>query len=177
MSKSLAPLALLLASCATAPPEPALVPVPAAVVAPAGVAAPEPAERLTSQPLKYLRGRNLKAMPDKALEIKTNCSFHDVAGGRGKMDLLVIKAEVKRFIAEVDIPKQGLCQFDMKNFRQTAQLPNVVLTDDKSGCVVRMWEQGKNITVAFNGCQRQCSGDAFSYLWPVLVDRKSGRCS
>ena len=134
-------------------------------------------ERIESQPLKYLRGRNLKPMPDKELNVKTRCRFRDVAGGRGSMDLQVSKAEVKRFTAEVSIPKQGLCRFDIKNFQQTAKLPNVVLTDTQSTCVVRMWEQEKGVTVAFNACESKCSGDAFSYLWPILVDTRNGRCS
>ena len=132
---------------------------------------------IESQPLKHLLGRKLKPIPDRALEVRTKCSFRDVAGGRGSMDLQVTKAEVRRFVAEVSIPKQGLCRFDMKNFQQTASLPNVVLTDAASGCVVRMWEQEKGVTVAFNACQAKCSGDAFSYLWPILVDTKNGRCS
>ena len=115
-------------------------------------------------------------MPDKALDVKAKCSFRDVAGGRGTMDLHVTKAEVKRFVAEISIPKQGLCRFDMKNFQQTARLPNVVLTDESSGCVVRMWEQGSTVTVAFNNCQKSCDGQAFDYLWPVVVDARSGRC-
>ena len=93
------------------------------------------------------------------------------------MDLHVTKAEVKRFVAEVNIPRQGLCRFDMKTFTQTARLPNVVLTDATSSCVVRMWEQEKGVTVAFNACQSKCGGDAFSYLWPILVDTRNGRCS
>jgi hypothetical protein len=93
------------------------------------------------------------------------------------MDLQVSKAEVKRFAAEVAIPKQGVCRFNFKNFQQTARLPNVVLTDAESACVVRMWEQEKGVTVAFNSCQSKCSGDAFSYLWPILVDTRNGRCS
>ncbi len=93
------------------------------------------------------------------------------------MDLQVTKAEVKRFVAEVTIPKQGLCRFDMKHFNQTARMPNVVLTDRESACTVRMWEQEKGVTVAFNSCQAKCSGDAFSYLWPILVDTRSGRCA
>ena len=93
------------------------------------------------------------------------------------MDLQVSKAEVKRFIAEVNIPRRGLCRFDMKNFQQTSKMPNVVLTDDESGCVVRMWEQEKGVTVSFNACQSKCSGEAFSYLWPILVDSRNGRCS
>lgn len=171
-----APLALLLAACAT--PEPAAPPASGSETAtPAVAEAPRQPERIKSQPLKHLRGRNLKPMPDKALNVRAKCKFRDVGGGQGSMDLQVTKAEVKRFFAEVDIPKQGICRFDMKNFRQTASLPNVVLTDADSECVVRMWEQGKGVTVAFNACQSKCSGDAFSYLWPILVDTRNGRCS
>jgi hypothetical protein len=169
-------LVLLLGACAR--PELKPEPVPAPVRAEEANARKQPpTERIQSQPLKYLVGRTLKPIPDKALDVRTKCSFHDVAGGRGSMDLQVTKAEVKRFVAEVSIPNQGLCRFDMKNFQQTARLPNVVLTDETSGCVVRMWEQGQGVTVAFNACPEKCSGDAFSYLWPILVDTKSGRCS
>ncbi len=161
---------LLLGACAS--PEPLVLKPEAAAVAPA-----PRAERLKSQPLKHLRGRTLKPIPDKELEVRTRCRFHDVGGGRGTMDLQVSKAEVKRFVAEVNIPRHGMCRFELKNFAQTAKLPNVVLTDGASGCVVRMWEQEKGVTVAFNSCQSQCGGDAFSYLWPILVDTKSGRCS
>ena len=160
-------MVLVLGACAT--PEPVAVPAEPEVVAP-------PAERLKSQPLKHLLGRTIKLPPDRALEVRTKCSFRDVTGGRGSMDLHVSKAEVRRFVAEVNIPKQGLCRFDMKNFTQTAKLPNVVLTGE-NGCVVRMWEQEKGVTVAFNSCQSACGGDAFSYLWPILVNTKNGRCS
>ena len=166
--------ALLLAGCATPPaPEPKPAPVAAVV----DVEQPPARERIVSQPLKHLLGRNLKPIPDKALEVRTKCNFRDVAGGRGSMDLQVTKAEVKRFVAQVSIPKQGICHFDMKGFEQTARLPNVVLTDQATGCVVSMWEQDRGLTVAFNGCQAKCSGDAFSYLWPILVDTRNGRCS
>ena len=167
----LAPLILLLGACAT--PEPKIAPT---------ATAPEDkpvkkAERIESQPLKYLVGRNLKPIPDKELNVKTRCSFRDVQGGRGSMDLQVKKAEVKRFVAQISIPKQGICRFEMANFEQTARLPNVVLTDQATGCVVSMWEQDKNLTIAFNACQAKCGGDAFSYLWPILVDTRNGRCS
>lgn len=172
--RALAP-ALLLAACATPAPEPE--PEPAPVAAVVDVAEPPARARMESQPLKHLLGRNLKPMPDKALEVRARCSFRDVAGGRGTMDLQVNRAEVRRFVAQVNIPKQGICRFEMKSFEQTARLPNVVLTDRESGCVVSMWEQEKGLTVAFNACQAKCSGDAFSYLWPILVDTRSGRCS
>ena len=119
-------------------------------------------------------------MPDRALDVRASCRFKDVAGGRGSLELQVKHAEVKRFLAEVSIPRQGMCRFDMKHFQQTEKLPNVVLTDTESGCTVRMWEQEigktKGVTVAFNNCQAKCEGDAFSYLWPILVDPRNGRC-
>ncbi len=162
-------LVFLLSSCAT--------PDPASVPAVQESSAKAPSGRIESQPLKHLLGRNLKPIPDRPLEVRTKCSFRDVAGGRGSMDLLVSKAEVRRFVAEVNIPKHGICRFDMKSLQQTSKMPNVVLTDSGAGCVVRMWEQEKAVTVAFNGCQDKCSGDAFSYLWPILVDTRNGRCS
>ena len=169
----IAPILLLLGACATPEPAP-----PSSAVTPEETVPAKPKQaRIESQPLKHLLGRNLKPMPDKELNVKTRCSFRDVQGGRGSMDLQVSKAEVKRFAAEVSIPKQGVCRFNFKNFQQTAKLPNVVLTDGGSACVVRMWEQGKGVTVAFNSCQARCSGDAFSYLWPILVDTRSGRCA
>ena len=164
-------LALLLGACAT--PETASPDSSGQVAA----GASQPTEKIRSQPLKHLLGRTLKPMPDKALGVRTKCRFRDVAGGRGAMDLQVTKAEVKRFVAEVSIPKQGVCHFDMKYFKQTESFPNVVLTDGASGCVVRMWEQEKGVTVAFNACQSKCGGDAFSYLWPILVDTRNGRCT
>lgn len=167
--------AFLLASCAT--PEPAPVeqkPAPDKAKAVEKAQAPE---KIQSQPLKHLANRNLKPMPDKELNVRTRCRFKDVAGGQGSMDLQVTKAEVKRFLAEVSIPKQGVCRFDMKQFEQTARMPNVVLTERNGACKVHMWEQGKGVTVSFNGCQSKCEKDAFSYLWPILVDTRSGRCA
>lgn len=166
------PMALLLTACAT--PKPA--PEPTLATTEQTASEPKP-ERIQSQPLKHLLGRNLKPMPEKELNVRTRCRFRDVAGGNGSMDLQVAKAEVKRFTAEVSIPRQGICRFDFKNFQQTARMPNVVLTDEHSTCVVRMWEQEKGVTVSFNACQSKCSGDAFSYLWPILVDTRNGRCS
>ncbi len=168
----------LLASCATQEP----VSPSSAENRPAADTPPAPksttrSEKIESQPLKHLVGRKLKPIPDKELDVRTRCAFKDVQGGRGSMDLQVTKAEVKRFVAEVTIPKQGVCRFEMKQFEQTSRMPNVVLNDKDSACTVRMWEQEKGVTVAFNSCQARCSGDAFSYLWPILVDTRSGRCA
>jgi len=30
--------------------------------------------------------------------------------------------------------------------------------------------------VAFNNCQKMCSGDAYTYLWPILANARNGSC-
>lgn len=134
-------------------------------------------ECVKSQLMKHLLGRNLRPIPDKALAVRTRCSFRDVAGGRELMTLQVTRADVRRFVAQVSIPKQGIFRFDLKNIRQTARRPNLQLTDNASGGVVSLWEQNKGLTVAFNACQARCNADAFSALWPNLIDTRNGRCS
>lgn len=171
-----ATLILWLGACATPAPPPPEPPAPVPVVAEKPVA-----KRMQSQPLKHLLNRNLKPMPVQALNVRTKCRFRDEIGTHGKMDLQVKNAEVQRFTAEVTIPKRGICRFNMKNFAQTASLPAVLLADSASGCSVHMWSQElgqeKSVAVAFRGCETQCSGDSFSYLWPILVDTRNGRCS
>jgi len=158
---------LLLAACAEAPPQ---EPPPAK-------AAPE----IKSQKLKYLEGRTLKPQPTRPLNVRSRCAHRDAVGTRTRLDMQVKDAEVKNFSAEVTIPKRGTCRFDLKNFTQREKLPQVVLAaKDKSGCTVRMWEQDsgkqRQVTIAFNACRAACDGDTFDYLWPILVDAKTGRC-
>lgn len=167
-------ITLLLGACAT--PEPPPPPPPPA---------PAPkAEKphIESQPLKHLNGRNIPAMMKsiqaKPLNVKTRCSFRDeVTGTRGKLDLQIKEDDVKRFSAEVNIPKHGVCRFDIKDFVQAnkAQHP-VTLTSSGNTCAVRMWEQGTRYTVSFNECMAKCEGNANDYLWPILIDGKTGRC-
>lgn len=140
--------------------------------------APVAEQRIQSQPLKYLAGRNLKPIPTRPLNVKSKCSHRDAVGTQTNLSLLVKDAEVKAFAARVSIPKRGLCRFDLKDFRQTEKLPQALLkSKDGSDCSVRMWEQGSQVTIAFNNCPRSCEGEAFSYLWPILVEAKSGRCT
>lgn len=165
-------LILLLGACAT--PEPPPPPPPAPVPAPPPPKAEKP--RIESQPLKHLAGRNLKPMPIKPLNVKTQCTFRDeVTGTRGRLDLQVKEDEVKRFVAEVNIPKRGVCRFNMKDFDQDKGRHPVTLNGNGS-CAVRMWEQESRVTVAFNECAAKCEGNAYEYLWPILIDGKTGRC-
>lgn len=115
-------------------------------------------------------------IPTRPLNVAADCSFKDPTGYRGVMKLKVAGADVKTFEARVDVPRKGVCRFDLKDFRQTATLPNVALRANGSSCVVHMWEQGSRVTVAFNNCQNMCSGDAYTYLWPILANSRTGSC-
>lgn len=167
-------LLILLGACAT--PEPPREPEP--------LPQPQPgAEKplIESQPLKHLKGRDIQAMVKsiqaRPLNVKTRCSFRDeVTGTRGSLDLQVKEDEVKRFVAEVRVPKHGTCRFDMKDFGQVRAKHPVTLNGNSSSCAVRVWEQGKQVTVAFNECAAKCEGKAFDYVWPILIDNKTGRC-
>lgn len=166
-------LALLLAACAGTPPAPP--PQPVEEAAPVAVE-PGPAP-IVSQPLKYLVGRNLKPQPTRPLNVKSRCSTRDAVGTSTQLDLLVRESVVKNFSARVAMKGRGTCSFNLKDFEQSEKLPQALLkARDGSDCLVRMWEEGNRVTVAFNSCPKQCEGDAFSYLWPILVEARSGRC-
>jgi hypothetical protein len=121
-------------------------------------------------------GRKRGPIPTRALNVAADCAFKDETGYRGVMKLRVAAAQVRTFEARVDIPGRGACRFDLRDFRQTASMPNVALSAQRSRCIVRMWEQGRRVTVAFNNCQDRCSGKAYLYLWPIMADAQTGRC-
>ncbi len=140
---------------------------------------PPPAaeQKLQSQPLKYMAGRTFKPQPTRPLNVRSRCTHRDAVGTRTRLDLLVKNAEVKTFALEVAIPKHGTCRFNLNGFAQREKLPQVLLAaKDGSACSVRMWEQGSRVTIAFNSCPKACDGETFDYLWPVMVEAKSGRC-
>jgi hypothetical protein len=134
-------------------------------------------QKIESQPLKYLKNRNIKPQPTRALNVRAKCAGKDGIGNPTHLDLLVKDAAVKSFAAQVSIREHGTCRFNLQDFEQTEKMPQPLLMHKReSGCSVRMWEQGPKVMVAFSSCQKSCEGDAFSYLWPIMVEAKSGRC-
>ena len=168
--------ALALSGCALFEPEPEPPPPP-----PVAKPAPQKVEkpRIESQPLKHLAGRNLKPMPITPVSVKTRCSFRDeVTGTRGRLDLQVKEDEVKKFSAEVNVPKRGICRFELKDFAQADRKQHpVTMTTKTDTCAIRIWEQGPRITVSFGDCAARCENKAHEYLWPILIDSKTGRCT
>ncbi|MBS1142664.1 MAG: hypothetical protein H6R14_70 [Proteobacteria bacterium] len=133
--------------------------------------------KLKNSTLKYLANRNLKPQPTRPLNVRSRCTHKDAIGTQTRLDLLVKEAQVKTFSAEVSMKGHGTCRFALDDFEQVEKLPQALLRHRKqSDCLVRMWEQGPKVTIAFNSCPKSCDGQAFDYLWPIMVEAKSGRC-
>lgn len=169
LHRSLLPLAAVVAGCATTqrPPAPG---------APAPEAAPEQHAAPPARPTSRRAAALLKQLPNRPLNVAADCSFRDPNGYQGRMKLEVRNAQVRRFEAQVDVPDHGSCRFDLRGFEQTAVRP-VTLKAHSGDCAVHMWEQGRQVTVAFGECRSQCGGNARDYLWPILVDAARGGCS
>jgi hypothetical protein len=90
---------------------------------------------------------------------------------------VVEDSQVQRLAAEVQVPKFGNCAFALKDFRQTASEPAIALSASEGRCTVRLWEQEDKVTVAFSACQDRCARGGFEYVWPILVDARTGECS
>ena len=171
MVTRIAPLLLVLLLGACARPERAPeVAVPTPVARPPPVAAAAVAPALPKQ-------KKPGPIATRPLNATIECSFRDETGYNGMMKLAVEEARVRSFEAAVNIPSHGTCRFDLKNFRQTRKLPNVELRHFRDRCIVHMWEQGEQVTVAFQQCQKMCTGKAWDHLWPVLIDRRDGSCA
>ena len=160
-------LVVLLGACATPTeaPEPA-VPT-GSKTRPATVARTRPAPKAIKP----------APIPTRAITINTDCTFRDETGYNGAMTLAIEQARVLAFEATVNIPRHGSCRFELRNFRQTRELPTVELRHQSDQCVVRVWEQGERLTVAFHECRKMCSGNAWELLWPILNDRRDGSCA
>lgn len=165
---------VLAAGCAEVEKQPDVAPEPSALPEKSPVSG-EP--KLKNSTLKYLARRNLKPMPTRPLNVRSRCSHKDAIGTQTRLDLLVKEASVKTFKAEVRMKGHGTCRFNLNDFDQVEKLPQALLRHKtQANCLVRMWEQGPKVTIAFNSCAKSCDGQAFDYLWPIMVEAKSGQC-
>lgn len=165
---------LLFAGCAEVakPPEPV-----AEKLAPAETQVESSTPKFKNSTLKYLANRKLKPQPTRPLNVKSRCSHRDAIGTTTRLDLLVKESLIKNFSAQITMKGHGACHFKLADFDQVEKMPQPLLRHKiEADCLVRMWEQGPKMTIAFNNCPKACEGDAFSYLWPIMVEEKSGRC-
>ena len=116
-------------------------------------------------------------IPVRPLDVKADCSYRDETGGSGMLKLDVATARVRIFEAKINYPQHGICHFALRDFRQTKEMPAIELSQLNGSCIVRMWEQGTRVTVAFQQCEKMCSGSAYDQLLPMIYDRRDGTCA
>ncbi|MBX3675860.1 MAG: hypothetical protein KF853_02445 [Rhodocyclaceae bacterium] len=116
-------------------------------------------------------------IPVRPLDVRADCSYRDETGGSGTLRLDVAAARVRTLEAWVDFPRHGACRFALKDFRQTKEMPSIELVQPNGSCIVRMWEQGSRVTVAFQQCEKMCTGSAYDQLLPLIYDRRDGTCA
>lgn len=166
---------LAAAGCAEVEKQPEIVAAEEPVVDKSATESKEP--KFKNSTLKYLANRNLKPQPTRPLNVRSRCTHRDAIGTQTRLDLLVKEAQVKTFVAQVSMKGHGTCRFNLNEFEQVEKMPQALLRHKKqSDCLVRMWEQGPKVTIAFNSCPKSCDGQAFDYLWPIMVEAKSGQC-
>ena len=133
---------------------------------------------LSPQALAALAKRGIKPHAQQPLDVASQCRHVDEAGTATRLDLQVEAGDVRRFAADVAMKGRGACRFALADFRQETSGAQILLRHAQvSKCTVRLWwEQDDKVTVAFTDCPASCEGNAFQYLWPILVDARSGKC-
>ena len=182
---------ILFAGCASSPPPPAATTKTKAEPAAAPEAAPseDPGSDTAKTQLPQGKPGSLLAKIDrarlsaqvqqapKAINIKQRCSFRNETGYNGSTLVEIADNEVKALSTQIEVPLHGgSCSFEGPGFRQTARTPSIELRHN-DGCTVRIWTQGKQLTISYSKCAARCSNpEVFKYIWPVLIDQPSGKC-
>lgn len=178
MKQWLAPLlaAVLVAACATPVPQ-----APRDETPESARSTEKPVRKpgLSAEAQRALARRGIKPHDTSPVSVTSRCSHVDEIGTSTRLSLAVDEGQVNDFNADVFIKGRGRCQFALGDFRQETRNPQVLLRHARdTRCTVRIWrEQSEKITIAFTGCHKSCEGKAFDYLWPILVESKTGQCS
>lgn len=182
---------ILFAGCSSpSPVEPVAVkPTPAPAPAPEAAPGKDPVDTTVKTELPRGKPGSLLAKIDrarlsaqvqqapKAINIKQRCSFRNETGYNGSTLVEIANNEVKALSTQISVPLHGgSCSFEGSGFRQVARTPSIELRHN-DGCTVRIWTQGKQLTISYSKCAARCSNpEVFKYIWPVLIDQPSGKC-
>ncbi len=113
----------------------------------------------------------------KPLEVTFRCAAKDERKYTTQADVEVHGATVHYLRARLGAPDGASCEFALADFSQTQRMPNVELRANRGSCVLRMWEQGPKVTLAYSDCGQFCKpGSAFDRMLPVQYDRRVDRC-
>ena len=123
-------------------------------------------------------GKTPSAIPDRALNIRADCTTRDAGGYAETIKLSVANGLVSQLEAAITVPKRGSCLFRLTDFRQTRSAPHVELVARSgSKCTVRMWYQQNRFTAAFSDCPEMCTPrGTIDYIWPIELRLPDGAC-
>lgn len=174
---ALSAAAAAIAGCSTPVPDAAQTGEPESMTAPEVSRSSRPSS-LSLEAQRALARRGMVQHDMAPVSVESRCSRVDEIGTATRLTLAVTDGEVGSFDADVSIRGRGRCRFALADFRQEAREPQVLLRHARDkNCTVRMWrEQQEKVTVAFTNCQKSCEGRAFDYLWPILVESRTGQC-
>jgi hypothetical protein len=117
-------------------------------------------------------------IPDRALNIRADCTSRDELGYTEATKLSVANGLVSQLEVGITVPKRGSCRFQLADFRQTRSAPHVELVARSgSRCATRMWYQQNRFTVAFSDCDEMCTPrGTVDYIWPIELRLSDGAC-
>ncbi|MCL2657154.1 MAG: hypothetical protein FWD62_06965 [Betaproteobacteria bacterium] len=131
----------------------------------------------TEPTLPAAAGRPTGAMRQGTLNVAFRCAGHDERHHTTQADVEVRDGNVQYLRARLATPSGGSCEFAFPDFSQTKRTPNVELRANNGRCVLRLWEQGPKVTLAFSDCQQFCRpSQTFDEILPVMYDRRVDRC-
>ena len=117
------------------------------------------------------------AMESKPLDVKFRCAAKDERKYTTQADVEVRDATVQYLRARLAASDGAACEFALPDFTQTKRTPNIELRANHGSCVLRMWEQGPKVTLAWTDCQQFCNpASALDRMLPVMYDRRVNRC-
>ena len=115
---------------------------------------------------------------DRPIDLDGRCEQTDEAGFREDATLRVADNVVQTLSWNLWVGKRGSCRFDQAEFRQTRRSPHIeMVARDGSGCRLLVWQDGRRVTLAHNGCERRCTPGVYEQAWPVMFDPRSGSCA
>jgi len=112
-----------------------------------------------------------------AIDLEMRCAAMDERHHTVQADVLIRDGEVRYLRTRLAEPHGGVCEFSLRDFRQTRRLPSIELEGRDSPCVLRLWEQHPQVVLAYSSCERHCTPpETFGKVLPILFDRRIGRC-
>ena len=131
-------------------------------------------QKIESQPLKYLKNRNDQAAGDPSLNVPRQMRDR-MRSEPDHLNLMVREAQVQTFSAQVSIPQArdlplSISRISTDRHPASGRCSKATAPHVPSACGNRAGSHHR-----LQQLPQVLRGEAFSYLWPILVDAKTGR--